>query len=417
MSANENNERVTELARPANLARALAEAFDGVQRRLAFVAFRCGRDHASAFVADDGRDGSDAPDERMPVGCLAKLLTATLATATFATRGISVDTPLAELLSVGLRALFEGVTLRHLLEHTHGIDDSLIEQPVLNDGFVNVGELAHRASVERRLSRPGDVYSYGNVGAWLTAAVLERLTARPYAALLRDDLLAPLGIRIDGAAGANGSFLCPSTGVGLSLSIRDWLRFLAYAASDGVWLPEPGGVRSKITALPGWHPLEHGVRLGWKWYGHGWFGHQSAWPGSSALLRISPEREIALALISRDHAATVIAARVFGTALPELFDLRMPAPLASAGRPDLQRYVGRFSSAALCVEVRLRGGALELHLQDRARGRRQCAALSPAAEQTFFATPPKIESFAYVQFVVVRGLTYLWNGRLALPRR
>jgi hypothetical protein len=313
------------------------------------------------------------------------------------------------------RAAFEGVTLRHLLEHTHGIDDSLIDRPMLNDALVDVAELAHRASVELRLSQPGDVYSYGNVGAWLTAAALEQLAGRAYAELLRGDLLAPLGVRIDGAAIGNGSFLCPSTGVGLSLSVGDWLRFLAYAASDHVWPRDPGGA-SEITDLPGWHPLERGIWLGWKSHGHGWFGHQSAWPGSSALVRVNPEREIALALISRDHAASVIAARLFGAALPELFDFRMPRPIAPGAPLDLQRYVGRFASAALSADVRLRGGALELHVQDRTRGRWQCTALSPAAAQTFFATPPVIESFAYLQFVTVRGVAYLWNGRSVLPR-
>jgi CubicO group peptidase (beta-lactamase class C family) len=411
------NDAIAELARPTSLARVLAQAFDGVRRRLAFVAFRNGSERASAFVADDGAGGPDAPRERLPVGCLAKLLTATLACRIFARRGIAPEARVLELLDVGApyRA-FEGMTVRHLLEHTHGLDDSPLDRAPLRDGYLAARELAAQVSAVRPLARPGAIYSYGSVGAWLTAAVLEQCTARRYAVLLTDELLAPLGIAVDGRANARpGGSICPSRGIGLSLAAADWLRFLEHAACDREWCRQGTEGAAAITALPGWNPFESGVRLGWKSHGNGWFGHQSVWPGASAFVRMNPARALALVLISRDHAASVVAARMFGATLPELFDVRMPPQVPDIA-VDSQRYVGRYASAMLRAEILRRGDALELCVDDRARRSRQSVALSPTGAQIVFARPPLIESFPYVQLVAAGGVQYLWNGRFVLPR-
>jgi CubicO group peptidase (beta-lactamase class C family) len=412
------NDAIAELARPASLARSLARTFDGVRRRSAFVAFRSGGDRSSAFVADDGAGGPGAPRDPMPVGCLAKLLTATLALNLFARRGIASDTRVVDLLDLGAASrAFERVTLRHLLEHTHGLDDSALERAPLRDGFIAADELAARVCAARPLARPGAVYSYGNLGAWLAAAALERCEARRYAVLLAHELLAPLGI----PAGSDSNLradrnVCPSRGIGLSLAAADWLRFLEHAAADPQWRQEGAGGAAAITPLPGWNPLERGIRLGWKSHGHGWFGHQSVWPGAAAFVRMNPARALALVLISRDHAAPVIAARLFGAALPELFDLRMPPSSVSSMGADAQCHVGRYATAMLHAEIMPRGAALELRVHDRARGIRQCAALTPAGGALSF-TRPAIESFPYVQLIEAAGAEYLWNGRFVLPRR
>jgi len=120
---NRIDDAVAELAQPAGLARALAQAFDGVSRRRACVAFSSGGNWASAFVADGGRGGTNMPREPMPVGCLAKLLTATLAIRMMAELGIGLHTRVTELLDLReARAVLARITLRQLLEHTHGLD-------------------------------------------------------------------------------------------------------------------------------------------------------------------------------------------------------------------------------------------------------------------------------------------------------
>jgi CubicO group peptidase (beta-lactamase class C family) len=425
MTVKRSNDPAAELAHPASLAAALIRAFDGVPRKRVFIALRCGAASASAFIAEGGAGGPNAPREPTPVGCLAKLLTATLAMRLLARQRIGLDTCVVDMLHGGTVARrLAGVTLRHLLEHTHGLDDSLVERPAFRAGFIDVRDLMQSATATPPLAPPGCLYSYGNVGAWLIAGVLERCCARPYAELLRAEVLAPLDIRASSTSTmrADGLGICPASGAGLALTVTDWVRLVASATLDcaQTW-PREGDDRPNgaITPLPGWNPLERGIYFGWKYHGHGWFGHQSVWPAASALVRANPQRGIALALISRDHAAPVIAGRVLGTALPELFDLRMPAPLSRMKVFDPERYVGRYGSAAIDAQIARAGNALELRVCDRARGLRQHAALLPAADRTFFTKPPGPESFPYVQFVAAHGedeLGYLWNGRFVLPR-
>jgi CubicO group peptidase (beta-lactamase class C family) len=415
MHAVRNDEAVAELARPAALAAALARAFEGTARRRAFVGLTCGDATATAFVGDDGAGGHDVPAEPLPVGCLAKVLTATLASRMLADAGIDVATPLVDVVNVGRsRSLLACVTLRQLLEHTHGIDDSLLDVPLPRAEWIDTTELARRVSAERALAAPGTIYSYGNIGALLIAAVLERLAARPYARLLRDELLAPLGAH---ALAGSGAPPCPSTGSGLALTLADWLRFARYAAATLAWPAGGDEMASEpIAPLPGWNPLERGVYRGWKHHGAGWFGHQSVWPGSSALLRLNPSRGIALVLVSRDHAASVVAARIFGSTLPELFDLRAPMPLGCDALGDLRVFAGHYASAAIDAQIVPRGRVLELCVHDRARGQRSRAELSAAAARTFFARPPCIPGFPYVQAVTAGDGCFLWNGRFVLRR-
>ncbi len=413
---------VAELANPGGLASALARAFDGVQRRRACAAFFSCGEWASAFVADGGLCGSSAPREPVPVGCLAKLLTATLATRMMANLGIGLETRVTELLDhVESRPVLADVTVRHLLEHTHGLDGALIERLPMQHGFIDVRELVRGVGKSRPLAAPGAVYSYGNVGAWLTAAALERLGTRPFAHLLRKELLDPLGIPTDFISSARVDAICPARGLGLALGVVDWLRFLkSETVQRAVCGEERAGKPTSlaITPLPGWNPLERGIRLGWKYHGQGWFGHQSVWTGASALVRVNPERRIALVLISRDHAASVIGGRLFGPTLPELFDLRMPPLLKHGALVNPERYVGRYASAAFDVELVRSNNEIEVQVHDRVRDARQSAVLLPAAGHAFFIRPPMIESFPFVQLVEPHGerFTYLWNGSLVLPR-
>jgi CubicO group peptidase (beta-lactamase class C family) len=415
---------VAELAHPRRLERGLAAALDGAGRLQVFVGVRCRDRSAVAFVGDDGEAGS----VRAPLiaGCLAKLLTATLVVRTLARYGDSVDAPLADLLgAAALRgespALVRRVTVRHLLEHTHGFDDSALDRPLRSGAFLDPQALLERLCAARAIAPPGELCSYGAAGAWLAAAVAECQAGRTYAELLRAELLAPLGIELRARSPSPvGDSVCPAHGGAIALAPEDWLRFVVAATVDRApeWPRDAGSAAAgrTITALPGWNPLERGVFLGWKYHGHGWFGHQSVWPDASAFVRANPERGVALVLFSRDHPASVVAARLFGSAFPELFDLRAPPMLARGAATDAG-IRGSFGNARFRAEVVAARGGLELLLEDRVRGLRRRAALAPAAAQVFFVRAPGIDEFPYVQLIGRRGtLGYLWNGRCVLPR-
>lgn len=376
---------------------------------------------------------SSAERAAFRTGCTTKLLVAALLERKLGAHGLAPDAPVRRVLGGDRRGLLADTTFRHLLEHTHGLDDSgLPPAPRRADGRIDVGRLL--ACLEgRRIAVPGEVYSYSNAGAVLVAAALEALEGRSFGRQLRDDLLAPLGIeprrdRRGPRRGAQPAEVCPATGGGLALTVDGLLTFLDASARalSGTAALDPGAdaVRSAPVAagsacgrpLPGWHPLERGVRLGWKCYAGGWLGHQSAWPGASLLLCMRPADRSAVVVASEDEHAAVVAARVLGRQMPELLapDLPRRLPAADAARLDPLRYRGRYASAAerLDVDAEVDTDPAGLVLDDgRVRVR-----LIPASGEIFFLERA-VRGRAFVQFIDARGGRFrrLWDGRCVLP--
>ena len=75
----------------------------------------------------------------VPIGCIAKLLTASLACRSVERGHFALDTSVAELLGVD-RGTLRGVTVRHLLEHSHGLDDSVLAPPRERHGCADSDE-------------------------------------------------------------------------------------------------------------------------------------------------------------------------------------------------------------------------------------------------------------------------------------
>jgi CubicO group peptidase (beta-lactamase class C family) len=390
-----------------NLDALLAAALTGAPRARVSVAWRSGgRITTAAHGVEPLRDWA------APVGCIAKLLTAILVLAAVTERRCTFETPVAELLGAE-GAMLRGVTLRQLLEHTHGLDDSLLAPPRYSIGFVDSAELLERVAALQRSWSPGALYSYGNLGPWLAAAVLENLHGRSYGALVREALW-PVAAR---AARAVRLPLCAAVGGGLQLTAAELLRLVSRA-----WPARAGAAwdEGAVTPLPGWNPLERGVLLGFKHAGGEWMGHQSTWPHASIFVRFAPRREQALVVLSRDQPAALVAVRVFGAYLPELFDLRLPwRERVPCGRPDAH-WCGRFEQAASIVAIAAGGGTLRAFSASRdASGVRHGAAsavLEPAAGGVWLARPAT-ELVPYAQFVTHdEAGTLLWNGRCLLRR-
>jgi hypothetical protein len=401
-------DRIAELAQPEALRNELERAFAGSAARDVVVALRCGARSACATLAPRESSSLRAP---IRVGCIAKLLTAMLARREFEARRLAPDELASDLFPAGAaRTALRGITVRQLLEHTHGLDDSLLSvAPRDSRARIDAEALARELRAAAPLATPGTLYSYGNAGACVVAAMLERLGPRLYAAQLVDTLLQPLGVEVVCATGS----MCPATGDDLALDPSDLLNLVAestFAAPD-VWPDDQcAGDYGFATPLPGWNPLERGVYLGWKYNGAGWFGHQSVWPGHSVLVRAHPRRRLALVVASSDYAAAVVTARVLGGYLPELFELKIPArPNATVGPP-----IGTFGSAAWRVDIQPVRGESVLRARRLDRSDEAWAALRAGVPGVWF-TRPVLSAFPHIE-LVEHEREYLWNGRFLLPR-
>ncbi len=371
----------------------------------------------------------------LPVGCIAKLLTASLATLAVELGYFTIDSDVSDLLAVSgnLTTLLSGVTVKQLLEHTHGLDDSLLRRaPTDAHGRIDLDVLSAELNA-KRLASPGRFYSYGPVGAWLMAAVLEKSLNCSFAQLLQDRLFSPLGIslRTSGIQDSPGADRpCPALGGGLAISTSDMLKFLQHHLTGAdPWCfgrANPAELTAQTLALPGWSPLECGTRLGWKHYGLGWYGHNSVLPRAPALVRCHTDHRIAFVVAATEHSPASITGALFGPLLPQFVPLQMPKLLseAQAACLDTTPYVGVYQNAAATLSiVRTDSGALQLRAYRFDGGATRPSPflesrLRPARDHLFFLQPAEPRLLPFIQFVCPGSVSfqYLWNGTSVWPR-
>lgn len=403
------------------LQRRLDAALAGVERSRTVVAYSASAVDSFAAVGAAQPRAEDAAST-FALGCVTKLLLGALVSEAVETGLLGADDAIPPLLGPLPNAnVVAGTTVRHLLEHTHGLDDTAVEHVPMRAGArVDAGALLERLA-RCRYAAPGALYSYSNAGAWLLAAVLEAVREQPFERQLRERLLAPLGTgprrHVPSLVPGQPDGVCPAMGATLALSAAELLTFLKAQldADGGAWRLSAAAAPDRVTALAGWNPFERGVYFGWKSHGSGWLGHDSTWPGASLLVRVRPRDAVALVVASKDHPAALVAAKVLGDVLPELRPRAIPKPLAPnrAAELDLERYCGRYGSAAERFSVGVEPGrALRL------TGDAFSTSLVPAANDVFFARPPAPGPRAYVQFLGATGSTYayLWDGRRVLRR-
>lgn len=132
------------------------------------------------------------------IGSVSKTFTATLM-MTLVERGrLTLDDPVSRHLPafrLATPGAAERVTVRHLLTHTAGfVGDWFLVRPSALGAGDDAGRLADAMAEVPQLFPPGGGWSYNNAGFDLAGRVIEVVTGRPYAAALRDLVLAPLGL-------------------------------------------------------------------------------------------------------------------------------------------------------------------------------------------------------------------------------
>jgi CubicO group peptidase (beta-lactamase class C family) len=397
----------------------------------AFPQIDASRTHVGVMAGDKTlHAGAALLDETtgFAAGCLTKLLTGRLLGATLELGPFRLDSPISEILCAAraFPEVLEGITPRHLLEHTHGLDDSRTKgAPLQSDGLIDFPALRTDLTASRALHRPGALHSYSNAGGWLMAAVLERLHRKSYVELLHDRLLAPMGLKVRRVSHQvqlpGNPDICPSTGNELALSASDVLRFLRYTL-DEPSITSPAFQSNFAVPMPGWSGSEVGIGLGWKYYASGWVGHNSELHGSAVLLRLHPQARVGIVVASESHPPAAVAAALFGRWLPDLVRTRPPKALskAAAAALDLRCYEGRYRTRALDVNIVREGDRLMLTLKrtgPSAVARELRCTLLPAEDNIFYCLPADRHCFPLLQFLKLKEdrFQFLWNGATVVP--
>ena len=364
------------------------------------------------------------------VGCIAKCLTATLfvnATAGRSVRGEDEIAGLLPLRSGRLRAELQGISIQHLLNHTHGLDDSGIDVesvPRLPNGFIDVEDLCERVTQAPRIAEPGAVYSYGGVGSWLIAGLLERAEEQPYVELLRRHVSEPWDFEIE--ARLSPRDVCPAWGGTLKMSALQLMKFLTPHATfqaGGLTCNPLRWLRTGDVEMPGWGPWQKAATTGWNRYGEDWLGHNGNQDHTGIALRFHRHSKTAIVVTAtREQDCFFALARLFGDVLEEFSGdyvvFPKPIPSEAVESKDLSRVVGRYENARWRIDVdeSPKAGYLRMSVYDRMTGSDESVLKRyiRAAEDGVYMTIPQGVDYPFVQFVGVNGekhAPFLWNGR------
>ena len=223
----------------------------------------------------------NAPDTKFRLGSITKQFTSMLIMQLVAEGKLATSTTVAEALPYYRKDAGGGVTIHHLLSHTSGIP-SYTSHPdfrrlVSRNPYGTQEFVTSYCSGDLEFA-PGSKYRYSNSGYFILGAIVEHVTGKPYEQVLRERILAPVGMKdtgydhwetvlprratgYDRVAGAfrTARYLdmsVPGAAGGLYSTVEDLLRWDRALYSD-VLLPAP----LKTTMFT---PVRDNYAYGWR---------------------------------------------------------------------------------------------------------------------------------------------------------
>ncbi|WP_327358229.1 serine hydrolase [Streptomyces sp. NBC_01304] len=396
-------------------------------------------------------------DSLFQIGSITKVWTATLVMQLVDEGLLDLDAPVADVLP-GLEladaATAKQVTVRHLLTHTSGIDGDIFTDTGRGDDCLEryVDQLG-RAAQNHPL---GATFSYCNSGYVLLGRIVEKLTGLSWDRALQERLSKPLGLahtttlpeealRFRAAMGhdAQGDAdprpvpawgLPRSAGPAglITASAADVLTFARMHLAGGQGVLSQSGTEAmtrREVDLPDAHTLGDSWGLGWirfDWDGHRLIGHDGNTLGQSAFLRLLPDQDLAVVLLTNGGATHDLYLELFREIFADLAGVDMPPPLEPPAEPvevDVERHLGHYERAGTRIDIL--AGAEGPRLRQTVTGPLahlmpepvQEFDLVPVADGRFAVRPPGTRSWIPVTFYgLPTGERYLHHGVRATPK-
>lgn len=320
-------------------------------------------------------------DTRFHVGSLAKSLLAT-GVLKLATEGrIEIDAPASRYLSeLSFDNPWEGlsdVTVRHLLDHTAGLDDAQLWQMFSERPQPDMPLIAAFPEPKTQLrirSEPGSRFSYSNMGYTLLGMIVESVVGSRYETYLDEYVLAPLamhdstfafttqeGVNADPTLAwghvddgtryaASPMFLRPAGQ--FTTTAADLARFAQFLMGsgvindqrviDGAWMRsrgQPSGTEAANNGLVAGYALGLGRRDR-----HGVIGycHGGNIVGFVAMLCIFPDERKAFAYGVNTDSETADYGRLNSLFINALEIADASAPQTTKPAPDISQWYGRY---------------------------------------------------------------------------
>jgi D-alanyl-D-alanine carboxypeptidase len=157
--------------------------------------------HGSSGVHDLETNRPADPTARFRAGSVTKVFTAAVALQLAAEGGLDLDRTARSYLPDLVPAAYEGVTVRQLLNHTHGIPAADFPGTTVEEWYANrfqihdPEEMVRSATSKDPEFPPGEQQHYLNIGYTIAGLLIERVTGDSYENQVARRVLKPLGLR------------------------------------------------------------------------------------------------------------------------------------------------------------------------------------------------------------------------------
>jgi CubicO group peptidase (beta-lactamase class C family) len=154
------------------------------------------------FASDSTRTPI-TPATVFDIGSLAKVFTAAAIFRLEEQQRLSTDDSIAKYLK-GVPGDKQGITIRHLLSHTSGLDSDFPYENMIGEDYEEVSrdDAVRRILAMPLIHQPGTERSYSNPGYVLLAAIVEGASDRSYREFLRAEIFKPAGMPSTGFWGS-----------------------------------------------------------------------------------------------------------------------------------------------------------------------------------------------------------------------
>ncbi len=333
------------------------------------------------------------PDTLMHIGSITKIFNATLVMQLLDDGLIALDDlvikHLPELRLADQDALGR-ITCRMLLNHTSGIDGMIL--PDHGPDRERVEDFIARCGALEQLHAPGGGPSYCNAAVVIAGYLVQRLRGVSWYTLVRERILAPLGLAqslvdltdlprfrvsvgdvTDPASGklvqSTRPFLPISfapAGATMMTSAEDLVNFARAHLLGGIGANGTRILSERSTRLMQQRtadviePADWGWGLGWMLLPGGIVSHGGGGPGVNSILYLHPESGRAAAMLTNSDQGAALYTAFLGPILQNWTGQTAATAAPASGAPvtvDPAPYVGRYQNNMVTIEiVELDGG-------------------------------------------------------------